>query len=178
MERVRPDAHNRVLDALAAVPRASYVPPIHVGEAKLDRPIPIGAGQVTTQPSLEAAATGRRSVDGAHRLIDARKSAVASERPSSAYNLMLHAVLAINGHRITVLDEWNRASRVTLTVAADAELTPNPLPANDVASIALHTRFTRATLTGSQVRAPGATAAIEADPLARPSIAPASANPA
>jgi protein-L-isoaspartate(D-aspartate) O-methyltransferase len=45
----------RVLDALAAVRRAAYVPADRVSEAKLDRPISIGGGQVTTQPSLVAA---------------------------------------------------------------------------------------------------------------------------
>jgi protein-L-isoaspartate(D-aspartate) O-methyltransferase len=35
----------RVLDAAAAVPRASYVPHARVGEADLDRPIPIGSAR-------------------------------------------------------------------------------------------------------------------------------------
>jgi protein-L-isoaspartate(D-aspartate) O-methyltransferase len=45
----------RVLDALAAVRRAAYVPADRVSQAQLDRPISIGGGQVTTQPSLVAA---------------------------------------------------------------------------------------------------------------------------
>jgi protein-L-isoaspartate(D-aspartate) O-methyltransferase len=44
----------RVLEALAAVPRAAYVPEGFEAAADDDRPIPIGGGQVTTQPSLVA----------------------------------------------------------------------------------------------------------------------------
>jgi protein-L-isoaspartate(D-aspartate) O-methyltransferase len=44
----------RVLDAIAAVPRRYFVPAEHVGLADVDTPIPIPHGQVTTQPSLVA----------------------------------------------------------------------------------------------------------------------------
>jgi protein-L-isoaspartate(D-aspartate) O-methyltransferase len=44
----------RVLEALATVPRARYVPPEHAALAGRDRPIRIAGGQVTTQPSLVA----------------------------------------------------------------------------------------------------------------------------
>jgi protein-L-isoaspartate(D-aspartate) O-methyltransferase len=44
----------RVLEAIAAVPRSRFVPPEYVGGADLDAPIPIPHGQVTTQPSLVA----------------------------------------------------------------------------------------------------------------------------
>jgi protein-L-isoaspartate(D-aspartate) O-methyltransferase len=43
-----------VLAAIAAVDRARFVPQAHVREAHDDVPIPIGRGQVTTQPSLVA----------------------------------------------------------------------------------------------------------------------------
>jgi protein-L-isoaspartate(D-aspartate) O-methyltransferase len=44
----------RVLAAIAAVPRADFVPPEYVEQAELDAPIPIPHAQVTTQPSLVA----------------------------------------------------------------------------------------------------------------------------
>jgi protein-L-isoaspartate(D-aspartate) O-methyltransferase len=44
----------RVLDAIAAVPRVDFVPSEHADLANLDTPIPILHGQVTTQPSLVA----------------------------------------------------------------------------------------------------------------------------
>jgi protein-L-isoaspartate(D-aspartate) O-methyltransferase len=44
----------RVLAAVRATPRAEFVPPDLREVAYLDQPVPIGQGQVTTQPSLAA----------------------------------------------------------------------------------------------------------------------------
>ncbi|HEY8369474.1 MAG TPA: protein-L-isoaspartate(D-aspartate) O-methyltransferase [Thermodesulfobacteriota bacterium] len=44
----------RVLDAFRAVRRDEFVPPGFADQAYRDRPLPIGHGQVTTQPSLVA----------------------------------------------------------------------------------------------------------------------------
>ena len=44
----------RVLAAMNATPRAGFVPARYVTAAYRDEPIPIGHGQVTTQPSLSA----------------------------------------------------------------------------------------------------------------------------
>jgi protein-L-isoaspartate(D-aspartate) O-methyltransferase len=60
----------RVLDALAAVPRAAYVPADRVGEVNLDRPIPIGGGQVTTQPSLMAAMVEALTLRGDEQVLE------------------------------------------------------------------------------------------------------------
>jgi protein-L-isoaspartate(D-aspartate) O-methyltransferase len=60
----------RVLDALAAVPRAAYVPADRVGDADLDRPIPIPGGQVTTQPSLVAAMVEALALRGDERVLE------------------------------------------------------------------------------------------------------------
>jgi protein-L-isoaspartate(D-aspartate) O-methyltransferase len=60
----------RVLEAVAAVTRASYVPPALVGEANLDHPIPIGSGQVTTQPSLVAAMVEALALRGDERVLE------------------------------------------------------------------------------------------------------------
>jgi protein-L-isoaspartate(D-aspartate) O-methyltransferase len=60
----------RVLEAVAAISRASYVPHAHVGEADLDRPIPIGSGQVTTQPSLVAAMVEALALHGYERVLE------------------------------------------------------------------------------------------------------------
>jgi protein-L-isoaspartate(D-aspartate) O-methyltransferase len=45
----------RVLDAVAAVPREGFVPARDRAAAEDDRPVPIGQGQTTSQPSLIAA---------------------------------------------------------------------------------------------------------------------------
>jgi protein-L-isoaspartate(D-aspartate) O-methyltransferase len=60
----------RVLAALAAVPRAAYVPPAEVGRADVDRPIAIGGGQVTTQPSLAAAMLEALALQGHERVLE------------------------------------------------------------------------------------------------------------
>jgi protein-L-isoaspartate(D-aspartate) O-methyltransferase len=60
----------RVLDALAAVPRARYVPHGFEAAADRDRPVPIGGEQVTTQPSLMAAMVEALELTGAERVLE------------------------------------------------------------------------------------------------------------
>lgn len=61
---------SRVLEALAAVPRTAYVPDGCEAAANLDRPIPIGGGQVTTQPSLVAAMVEALELRGDERVLE------------------------------------------------------------------------------------------------------------
>jgi protein-L-isoaspartate(D-aspartate) O-methyltransferase len=59
----------RVLAAMNATPRAGFVPGDYVTAAYRDEPIPIGHGQVTTQPSLSARMIeGLRLAGGDHVL--------------------------------------------------------------------------------------------------------------
>jgi protein-L-isoaspartate(D-aspartate) O-methyltransferase len=60
----------RVLAAIAAVPRASFVPAEFVGRADLDAPVPIPHGQVTTQPSLVARMVEALSLDGDEHVLE------------------------------------------------------------------------------------------------------------
>jgi protein-L-isoaspartate(D-aspartate) O-methyltransferase len=60
----------RVLEALAVVPRAAYVPADRRGEADQDRPIPIAARQVTTQPSLVASMVEALGLRGGERVLE------------------------------------------------------------------------------------------------------------
>jgi protein-L-isoaspartate(D-aspartate) O-methyltransferase len=59
-----------VLDAIAAVDRARFVPAEYVGEAHVDVPIPIGFGQVTTQPSLVARMVAALGLGGSERVLE------------------------------------------------------------------------------------------------------------
>jgi protein-L-isoaspartate(D-aspartate) O-methyltransferase len=61
---------SRVLAAIAAVPRTAYVPEGLRDQADLDRPLPIGAGQVTTQPSLVAAMVEALALTGSERVLE------------------------------------------------------------------------------------------------------------
>jgi protein-L-isoaspartate(D-aspartate) O-methyltransferase len=59
----------RVLEAISMTPRAGYVPGGYLTAAYRDEPIPIGHGQVTTQPSLSARMIeGLRLASGDHVL--------------------------------------------------------------------------------------------------------------
>jgi protein-L-isoaspartate(D-aspartate) O-methyltransferase len=60
----------RVLDALAAVPRRTFVPPDDVRAADRDRPIAIGGGQTTSQPSLIAAMVAALELRGDERVLE------------------------------------------------------------------------------------------------------------
>ena len=60
----------RVLEAIARVPRAGFVPAEAVGSAYFDEPIPIGHGQVTTQPSLVARMVEALRLSGAERVLE------------------------------------------------------------------------------------------------------------
>jgi protein-L-isoaspartate(D-aspartate) O-methyltransferase len=60
----------RVLGALAAVPRASFVPPEYTEEAYVDVPIPIPHDQVTTQPSLSARMIEALALTGSERVLE------------------------------------------------------------------------------------------------------------
>jgi protein-L-isoaspartate(D-aspartate) O-methyltransferase len=60
----------RVLDAIASVPRAAFVPPERVDRAYSDEPIPIPHGQVTTQPSLVARMLEALALRGDERVLE------------------------------------------------------------------------------------------------------------
>lgn len=60
----------RVLAAIAAVPRSRFVPAEFVGQAEVDSPIPIPHGQVTTQPSLVARMVEALSLGGDERVLE------------------------------------------------------------------------------------------------------------
>jgi protein-L-isoaspartate(D-aspartate) O-methyltransferase len=61
---------DRVLGAIADIPRAAFVPPAHVADAYLDIPIPLPHGQVTTQPSLVAAMVESLSLTGSENVLE------------------------------------------------------------------------------------------------------------
>jgi protein-L-isoaspartate(D-aspartate) O-methyltransferase len=60
----------RVLDAIAAVPRRDFVPAEAVDLAELDSPIPIPHEQVTTQPSLVARMVEALALGGDERVLE------------------------------------------------------------------------------------------------------------
>jgi len=59
-----------VLEAIARVDRSRFVPAESVAEAHVDAPIPIGFGQVTTQPSLVARMVAALGLGGDERVLE------------------------------------------------------------------------------------------------------------
>jgi protein-L-isoaspartate(D-aspartate) O-methyltransferase len=60
----------RLLAAMRDIRRVQFVPPEHAGAADLDQPIPIGHGQVTTQPSLVAVMIQALGLTGAETVLE------------------------------------------------------------------------------------------------------------
>ena len=60
----------RVLEAVREVPRAAFVPERHARDSYRDTPLPIGRGQVTTQPSLSARMIEALELAEDHRVLE------------------------------------------------------------------------------------------------------------
>jgi protein-L-isoaspartate(D-aspartate) O-methyltransferase len=60
----------RVLEAVASIARADFVPAECAADANRDRPIPIAHGQVTTQPSLVARMLEALALRGYERVLE------------------------------------------------------------------------------------------------------------
>ena len=61
---------SRLLEAIAAVPRAQFVPPDLAAQAYQDVPLPIPHGQVTTQPSLVAQMVQALDLSSSDRVLE------------------------------------------------------------------------------------------------------------
>ena len=61
---------DRLLDAIAAIPRAEFVPAASRERADEDVPLPIPHGQVTTQPSLSARMIEALALTGDERVLE------------------------------------------------------------------------------------------------------------
>ena len=60
----------RVLAAVRAVPREAFAPPVERERAYEDEPLPIGHGQVTSQPSLIATMVEALALSGDERVLE------------------------------------------------------------------------------------------------------------
>ena len=68
--RRRGVADERVLRAMATVPRHEFVPAQSKDEAYSDEPLPIGGGQTISQPYIVAAMTAALHLTGTERVLD------------------------------------------------------------------------------------------------------------
>jgi protein-L-isoaspartate(D-aspartate) O-methyltransferase len=68
--RARGIRDERVLRAMAAVPRHEFVPPQSTGLAYSDEPLAIGGGQTISQPYIVAAMTAALQLAGSERVLE------------------------------------------------------------------------------------------------------------
>jgi len=62
--------NSQVLEAMAKVPRHSFVPPEYKSAAYEDRPLPIGEGQTISQPYMVAVMTQSLELKGGERVLE------------------------------------------------------------------------------------------------------------
>jgi protein-L-isoaspartate(D-aspartate) O-methyltransferase len=96
----------RVLAAFGGVPRERFVPPGSELESESDRPIRIGRGQVTTQPSLIGRMVEALRLEGGERVLEVGTG--------YGYQTAILAELASEVHSIERFDELARAARANL----------------------------------------------------------------
>jgi len=89
----------RVLDAVAAVPRERFVPAAQVRRVNVDGPIPIPCGQTTSQPSLVALMVEALGLQGGERVLEVGtglgyQAAILAELGAQVWTIERHAELA------------------------------------------------------------------------------------
>jgi protein-L-isoaspartate(D-aspartate) O-methyltransferase len=135
----------RVLAAIASVPRADFVPAGAVELANVDTPIPIPDGQVTTQPSLVARMVEALALEGDERVLEIGtgygwQTALLAELAREVFSVerfpelaeAAHAALAGRGNVHVVLGDGSEglpehAPYDAILVAAAYPLVPDPL---------------------------------------------------
>ena len=60
----------RVLEAMAELPRHEFVPPELIAQAYEDHPLPIGGGQTISQPYMVAAMLEALELEGTERVLE------------------------------------------------------------------------------------------------------------
>src|SRR5208283_2628865 len=95
----------RVLGAMARVPREKFVAPEFAGEAYADNPIPIGNGQTVSQPYMVAAMVEALELRPLDRVLEVGtgtgyEAAVLAELASEVWTIERHAELADKARHI------------------------------------------------------------------------------
>jgi protein-L-isoaspartate(D-aspartate) O-methyltransferase len=95
----------RVLTAMAAVPRHRFVAPSDVGQAYTDQALPIAAGQTISQPYIVALTAAALQLAGTERVLEigtgsGYAAAVLAHLASEVYTVERHRELAIGAGRV------------------------------------------------------------------------------
>lgn len=96
----------RVLEAMAEVPRHLFVPESLRHQAYDDHPLPIGHGQTISQPYIVAAMVEALEVDRGHRVLEIGTG--------SGYQTAILAMLAGTVYTVELVDDLARQARLLL----------------------------------------------------------------
>ncbi len=96
----------RVLTAVARLPRQLFVPPPLRRDAEADRPLPIGHGQTISQPYIVAYMTEALRLTGSERVLEVGTG--------SGYQTALLALLAREVHSLEIAPELAASARAVL----------------------------------------------------------------
>lgn len=97
----------RVLTAVAAVDRSRFLPPQVRGEAHLDVPLRIGAGQTTSQPSLVATMLASLELEGHEKVLEVGtgtgyQAALLAHLAAEVHTVERHAALSAQAREFLV----------------------------------------------------------------------------
>ncbi len=95
--RKRGVVDERVLHAMAAVPRHEFVPPIWTSQAYADEPLPIGHGQTISQPYIVAAMTAALALTSSENVLEIGTGC--------GYQSAVLSLLAKEVHTVEILPE-------------------------------------------------------------------------
>ncbi len=89
----------RVLDAMARVPRHTFLPPEYIHDAYKDHPVSIGFGQTISQPYIVAFMTEALQLEPSHRVLEigtgcGYQTAVLAELVAEVYSVEVIPALA------------------------------------------------------------------------------------
>ncbi len=95
----------RLLAAVRAVPRAAFVPDEHAGRACSDEPVPIGHGQVSTQPSLSCRMIEGLALSGGEHVLEVGtgtgyQAALLARQAADVVSVEYRADLAATARRV------------------------------------------------------------------------------
>jgi protein-L-isoaspartate(D-aspartate) O-methyltransferase len=121
----------RVLAAMAAVPRAAFVPPEHGHEARGDYPLPIGHGQTISQPYIVAWMTEALEVAPGMRVLEigtgsGYQTAILAELGADVFSIEIVPPLAERARE--TLTRLGYADRVHLRIGSGYDGWPDAAP--------------------------------------------------
>lgn len=116
--RKRGIADQRVLDAMARVPRHDFVPPRYIDQAYEDHPLSIGEGQTISQPYIVALMLEALAIEPKDRVLEVGTgcgyvTALLAELAQEVISIERHAVLANAAQQVLARQSYKNVSVIT-----------------------------------------------------------------